>query len=160
MVGRELRSIREERTVETNNSGLMSREKQNMPAILVRWDSSDIFHSLSSLFLFSHSIFLCYFYARIFRFSSLFLFYGFETKQYAILTREQRNQLNQIIRHCSSSFFYTISACTMCVYIYVFFFSFYLSFERDSLWTLITRDKVINFTFFFSSFIWIRIEEE
>lgn len=149
MVGRELRSIREERTVETNNSGLMSREKQNMPAILVRWDSSDIFHSLSSLFLFSHSIFLCYFYARIFRFSSLFLFYGFETKQYAILTRQQRNQLNRIIRHCSSSFFYTISACTMCVYIYMyFFFSFYLSFERDSLWTLIREIKWSTSPFF------------
>lgn len=96
--------------------------------------------------LFSHSIFLCYFYARVSRFSSPSLLYRFETKQYTrdtyAGTEEPIKPNYSCIRHRSSSFFYT-----MCIYIFLFI-------VRASLWTLIREIKwSTSLSFFRRSFI-------
>lgn len=135
------------RTVETNNSGLMSREKQNMPAIYSSPGTRPIYFTLFSLH-FSLLFLRAYFPFFLSLSLSPFLLYFVSKRNNTrvILTREQRNQLNRIIRafvtHVrSSSFFYVI-------YMYIFLFIVW-----DSLWTLIREIKWDQLHFLFSSFI-------
>lgn len=101
-------------------------------AVLVRWDSSDIFHSLSLFSLHFSLLFLRAYFPFFLSLSPLCLFQK-ETihacDTYAG-TEEPIKPNYSCIRHCSSSFFYTIPV--QCVYMYIYF---YLSFEGDSLWT-------------------------
>ena len=137
------------RTVETNNSGLMSREKQNMPAIYSSPGTRPIYFTLFSLhfsLLFLRAYFPFFLSLSLSLSPFLLYFVSKRNNTRVILTREQRNQLNRIIRafvtHVrSSSFFYVI-------YMYIFLFIVW-----DSLWTLIREIKWDQLHFLFSSFI-------
>lgn len=111
------------RTGETNNSSLMSREKQNRPRLLlVHRDSADISRvSLLSFLLAFHLrlplsflpfLSLSPFRSLRFFFFPIFIpvFTWFLTKQYDLRDREQRNQLNRIIRPFVSVSFSSVAS--------------------------------------------------
>lgn len=109
------------RTVETNNSGLMSREKQNMPAIYSSPGTRPIYFTLFSLH-FSLLFLRAYFPFLLSLSLSLSPLFRFETKQYTrdtyAGTEEPIKPNYSCIRHSrasSSSFFYVI-------YMYIFLF--------------------------------------
>lgn len=120
-------------------------------AVLVRWDSSDIFHSLSLFSLHFSLLFLRAYFPFFLSLSPLWLFQK-ETihacDTYAG-TEEPIKPNYSCIRHCSSSFFYTIPV--QCVYIYIYIFLFIVrgrQFVNETV-NIDTRDKMINFTFSF-----------
>ena len=124
------------RTVETNNSGLMSREKQNMPAIYSSPGTRPIYFTLFSLH-FSLLFLRAYFPFFLSLSLSLSPLFRFETKQYTrdtyAGTEEPIKPNYSCIRHSRASSF---SFFLRDIYVYIFIYRLRQFVNID------TRDKM------------------